>query len=177
MIDIPIPMAAQCGQPVAVPVVPITLNLIQGVLASAGDEENSVYSRPGKDARLNEERPLRILIVEDEILTADYTRYLLSELGYEVCGHATNANSALSLAEAERPDLILMDITLGRGEDGVSAARRIGDKFGIRSLFVTAYGDQVTLDRIQAVNPLGVLLKPFDKERLRVAISAAVYGA
>jgi DNA-binding NarL/FixJ family response regulator len=120
---------------------------------------------------------LRILIVEDEILTADYIRYLLLELGYEVCGHATNANAAVRLAETHRPDLILMDITLGRGEDGISAARRIGDQLGIRSLFVTAYGDRVTLDRLRTVNPLGVVLKPFDKDRLRTAITGATAGS
>ena len=58
-----------------------------------------------------------------------------------------------------------------------SAARRIGEQFGIRSLFVTAYGDRVTLDRVQTVNPLGVVLKPFDKERLRSAIATASAGA
>jgi DNA-binding NarL/FixJ family response regulator len=142
-------------------------------LASAGNEEGNASTQQTNNAPLGKERPLRILIVEDEILTADYTKYLLLELGYEVCGHATNAAAAVRMADTYRPDLILMDITLGRGEDGISAARRIGEQLGIRSLFVTAYGDRVTLDRVQTVNPLGVVLKPFDKERLRSAIAAA----
>jgi len=142
-------------------------------LASAGDEEGNSSTQQTNNAPLGKERPLRILIVEDEILTADYTKYLLLEMGYEVCGHATNAAAAVRMADTYRPDLVLMDITLGRGEDGISAARRIGEQLGIRSLFVTAYGDRVTLDRVQTVNPLGVVLKPFDKERLRSAIAAA----
>jgi DNA-binding NarL/FixJ family response regulator len=142
-------------------------------LASAGDEEGNSSTQQTNNAPLGKERPLRILIVEDEILTADYTKYLLLEMGYDVCGHATNAAAAVRMADTYRPDLVLMDITLGRGEDGISAARRIGEQLGIRSLFVTAYGDRVTLDRVQTVNPLGVVLKPFDKERLRSAIAAA----
>jgi DNA-binding NarL/FixJ family response regulator len=142
-------------------------------LASAGNEEGNSSTQQTNNAPLGKERPLRILIVEDEILTADYTKYLLLEMGYEVCGHATNAAAAVRMADTYRPDLVLMDITLGRGEDGISAARRIGEQLGIRSLFVTAYGDRVTLDRVQTVNPLGVVLKPFDKERLRSAIAAA----
>jgi DNA-binding NarL/FixJ family response regulator len=142
-------------------------------LASAGDEEGNSSTQQANNAPLGKERPLRILIVEDEILTADYTKYLLLEMGYDVCGHATNAAAAVRMADTYRPDLVLMDITLGRGEDGISAARRIGEQLGIRSLFVTAYGDRVTLDRVQTVNPLGVVLKPFDKERLRSAIAAA----
>jgi two-component system, response regulator PdtaR len=166
-------MAVQCWQSLLPAVVPIPLDTLQTLLASAGDEEGNSSTQQTNNAPLGKERPLRILIVEDEILTADYTKYLLLEMGYEVCGHATNAAAAVRMADTYRPDLVLMDITLGRGEDGISAARRIGEQLGIRSLFVTAYGDRVTLDRVQTVNPLGVVLKPFDKERLRSAIAAA----
>ena len=166
-------MAVQCWQSLFPTVVPIPLDTLPTLLASARNEEGNSSTQQTNNAPLGKERPLRILIVEDEILTADYTKYLLLELGYEVCGHATNAAAAVRMADTYRPDLILMDITLGRGEDGISAARRIGEQLGIRSLFVTAYGDRVTLDRVQTVNPLGVVLKPFDKERLRSAIAAA----
>jgi DNA-binding NarL/FixJ family response regulator len=116
---------------------------------------------------------LRLLIVEDEILTADYMHHLLVELGHEVCGHAINVASALKLAESCRPDLVLMDVNLGRGGDGIVAAQQILERFGIRSLFVTAYGDRVTLGRTQSIDPAGVVLKPFDKQRLAQALLAA----
>ena len=116
---------------------------------------------------------LRILIVEDEILTADYIHHLLIELGYEVCGHATGAAAALQLTGDRRPDLVLMDVNLGRGGDGVEAARRILEQFSVRSLFVTAYGDRVTLGRAESAQPAGILFKPFDKTRLGEALAAA----
>src|ERR671938_423998 len=131
-------MAVQYSQPVYSTVVPVPVITPEILLASAGEEEKSFSNHQTKNTPFEKQRPLRILIVEDEILTADYTKYLLIELGYEVCGHATNAVAAVRMADNYRPDLILMDITLGRGEDGISAARRIGEQLGIRSLFVTA---------------------------------------
>src|SRR5262245_20434342 len=124
-------MAVQCWQPLFSTVVPILLGTLRTLLASAGEGEKNPSTQQTKKAPLGKERPLRILIVEDEILTADYTKYLLLELGYEVCGHATNAAAAVRMADNYRPDLVLMDITLGRGEDGISAARRIGEQTGI----------------------------------------------
>lgn len=141
----------------------------------AGDPGPDVDSDVG-DARTAPRTPLRLLIVEDEILTAEYMQYLLVELGYEVCGHAINAAAAVRLAESCRPDLVLMDVNLGRGGDGVVAARQILERFAIRSLFVTAYGDRVTLGRVLSADPAGVILKPFDKQRLASAIEAASRG-
>ena len=135
-----------------------------GELGSDGDTAKIVPQRQG---------PLRLLIVEDEILTADYMQHLLLELGHEVCGHAINADAALRLAKTCQPDLVLMDVNLGRGGDGIAAAQQILERFGIRSLFVTAYGDRVTMGRAQSADPLGIVVKPFDKQRLAEAIAAA----
>ena len=125
---------------------------------------------------LRRQTAMRLLIVEDEILTADYMQHLLVELGHEVCGHAINAAAALRLAESCRPDLVLMDVNLGRGGDGIAAAQQILERFRIRSLFVTAYGDRVTLGRAQSAGPAGVVLKPFDKQALAAALEAAQSG-
>lgn len=131
-------------------------------------------SGSGAEKEETAQQPLmRVLIVEDEVLTADYLQHLLIELGYEVCGHATSAAAALNLAGLCRPDIVLMDVNLGRGGDGIGAARQILDNFGIRSLFVTAYGDRATLSRAQGADPVGLVLKPFDKQRLAAAIAGA----
>jgi DNA-binding NarL/FixJ family response regulator len=129
------------------------------------------------DAAIRPQPSLRILVVEDEILTADYLEHLLVELGHEVCGHATSVAAALRLADLHRPDLVLMDVNLGRGGDGIEAAKQILAQFSIRSLFVTAYGDRVTLGRVQSVGPAGIVLKPFDKQRLGDAIAGALGGS
>jgi hypothetical protein len=76
-------MAVQCWQSLLPAVVPIPLDTLQPLLASAGDEEGNSSTQQANNAPLGKERALRILIVEDEILTADYTKYLLLEMGYE----------------------------------------------------------------------------------------------
>ena len=55
----------------------------------------------------------------------------------------------------------------------MEAARRILEQFSVRSLFVTAYGDRVTLGRAESAQPAGILFKPFDKTRLGEALAAA----
>ena len=75
-------MAVQCWQSLLPAVVPIPLDTLRTLLASAGDEEGNSSTQQTNNAPLGKERPLRILIVEDEILTADYTKYWLLEMGY-----------------------------------------------------------------------------------------------
>ena len=140
-------------------------------ISSGGGELGSDNGSMGLGAA--HRRPLRLLIVEDEVLTADYMQHLLLELGHEVCGHAVSAETALRLAKSAKPDFILMDVNLGRGGDGISAAQEILQRFGIRSLFVTAYGDRVTMGRAQSAAPIGIVIKPFDKQRLASAIAEA----
>jgi two-component system, response regulator PdtaR len=157
-----------------IPATPIPPPMAGWDLAACASSENEL-SPDGDKGGIGPQRrgPLRLLIVEDEILTADYMQHLLLELGHEVCGHAINAETALRLAKTFEPDLILMDVNLGRGGDGIIAAQEILQRFGIRSLFVTAYGDRVTLGRAQSAGPLGIVVKPFDKQRLAEALAAA----
>ena len=66
----------------------------------------------------------RILIAEDEAVTAlDLKRELIA-LGYEVTGIADNASDAVNAAAAQKPDLVLMDIHLSGSMDGIVAACR-----------------------------------------------------
>jgi CheY-like chemotaxis protein len=68
---------------------------------------------------------------------------------------------AVSLALESRPDLILMDVRLGRGGDGVDAARTIHAHFPVPIVFCSAYTDQPeTLARMQEADAAGILSKP-----------------
>jgi two-component system, response regulator PdtaR len=81
--------------------------------------------------------PVRVLLVEDEILTALDIEYLVQQLGYEVCGIAASAPEAVQAADELRPDLVLMDIRLARGTDGIQAAGEIRTRFDIASLYLS----------------------------------------
>jgi DNA-binding NarL/FixJ family response regulator len=118
--------------------------------------------------------PVRVLLVEDEILTALDIEHLVQQLGYEVCGIAASAPEAVRAADDLRPDLVLMDIRLARGTDGIQAAGEIRARLGIGSLYLSAHTDAATLHRAQATRPLGFVAKPYTRVQLEAALRAAV---
>ncbi len=116
----------------------------------------------------------RIFIVEDEALIAEDLRRRLIELGHEVAGTAGSALEALTLMQASRPDLVLMDIVLRGRADGIAVADTIRAQWNIPVLYLTAYTNDETMARAKATNPLGILRKPFDTHTLRQAIDRAL---
>ena len=116
----------------------------------------------------------RVLIVDDEWLISVQLEQMLTAAGFDVVGTAADAASAVALAGRERPDLVLMDIRLAGPVDGIEAAREILDRFGIRSLFVSAHSDQATVARSRAAQPAGWLPKPFTEAELLQGVRAAL---
>lgn len=105
----------------------------------------------------------RVLVVEDENIVALDIQSRLEDLGYDVPATASSGEEALEKAEAVRPDLVLMDITL-RGEmDGIEASRRIRRDLNIPCVFLTAHGDNATLQRAKGAGPFGYIVKPFEE--------------
>ena len=132
-------------------------------LAPAGD---------GGQEKPNERR--RILVVEDEALVAMATSQLLEDAGYEVVGMAADKAQAVRLAEQEQPDLVLMDIRLRGGDDGVETAAQIRARFGLRILYVSAHGDSATLSRAAKTEPAGFVGKPHTTDELLSAVGRAL---
>lgn len=114
--------------------------------------------------------PKRILIVEDEFLIALTAEEALLAEGFEVVGVAATYEQALSIAERERPDLVLMDIRLASVRDGVEAAIEIRRRFGLASLFTSANQDPENVARAQPAEPAGWLPKPYAIEKLVEAV-------
>ena len=123
-----------------------------------------------RDTQDVEARSLRVLIVEDEFYISLHTRELLEALGHVVVAVAVSADQAFSIAERERPDVVLMDIRLVGERDGIDAAQEIAGRLGIGSIFVTANTDPETRRRADAVPPLGFLEKPLTVQRLRLGL-------
>jgi CheY-like chemotaxis protein len=118
---------------------------------------------------------VRILIVEDEILVARDTENMLMHFGYEVVGIAGTGEEAVGLAGELSPDLILMDLRLGEGMDGIEAAGRIRELYGLPVIYVTAHADEASLKRAKMTGPIGYLLKPFEEKELRMTLETAIY--
>jgi DNA-binding NarL/FixJ family response regulator len=115
-----------------------------------------------------------ILIVEDELIVALDLSQAVEDLGHEVAGTASTSEEAVALAQATRPDLVLMDIRLAGGVDGIDTAAVIQRAHPCPVVFVTAYDDDATLARGRVVEPCGYLVKPVDTQDLREVIQAAL---
>lgn len=120
-------------------------------------------------------KPTRILIVEDEILIALEIETRLKKFGFEVCGKAVSSEEALFLVESESPELVLMDIMIKGTMDGIQTASVINKKYNIPIIYLTAYVDQVTLNRAKETNPFGYLAKPIQERDLHSTIEMALY--
>lgn len=116
----------------------------------------------------------KILIVEDEMITAKDLEHSLTNLGCQVVGIASSGEEAIAKAGLTQPDLILMDIVLAGPMDGVSATQRIQSQFDVPVIYVTAYSDAQTVKRAMHSRPYGYVVKPFKEEQLRDAIGAAL---
>jgi len=116
----------------------------------------------------------RILIVEDEAVTAMDLAAELCSLGYDICGTADTADEAFATALREKPQLVLMDIRLGEGGDGIAAAQRITASLDTAVVFLTAHSDDATLNRALAVSPYGYIVKPFRVRDLKVSVDVAL---
>jgi PAS domain S-box-containing protein len=117
----------------------------------------------------------RILIVEDDPLSAARIREDLSGLGYVVAGIASSGVEAIKEVSEVRPDLVLMDIVLKGDMDGIKAAEHIGASFDVPVVYLTAYADADTLHRAKITEPYGYILKPCAEKELHTNIEIALY--
>ncbi len=103
---------------------------------------------------------MKVLIAEDEILTARSLKFEIEELGCDVMELVVKGEEAVTAALLENPDLILMDIRLAGDVGGIEAAEKIHMKKNIPIVFMTGYAKEDFRDEMDRVKPLGFLEKP-----------------
>jgi DNA-binding NtrC family response regulator len=110
---------------------------------------------------------LRVLVVEDEVLIADYIALELEDAGHVVIGTPTTAAEALNILSAQSPDLVLCDISIKGDRDGIQLVDEMRS-MGITSphAFISGSGDPETRARAEATRPIAFLQKPFDYQKL-----------
>ena len=116
----------------------------------------------------------RILVVEDEGIVARDIQRCLVDRGHDVPVVAASAESALSAAEELRPDLALMDVSLRAPLDGIACAARLRERFQIPVVYLTAHGDERTLERARETAPVGYVLKPYQDNELLATVEVAL---
>jgi PAS domain S-box-containing protein len=117
----------------------------------------------------------RILIVEDERITAEDLRETLTDLGYVVTASVSNGADAIAHAAENAPDLALMDVRIQGEMDGTETARILRDRFNIPVIYLTAHADSSTVTRAKDAGPLGYITKPFQEAALHASIEIALH--
>ena len=117
----------------------------------------------------------KIMIVEDEGIVAMDIRNQLESFGYEVVATAFSGGQAVTLATQLRPELVIMDIVLKGSMDGIKAAQTIMESLHIPVIFLTAYSDPDTIQRVKATGAYGYLIKPFRSDELHASIEVVLY--
>ncbi len=116
-----------------------------------------------------------IMVVEDEGVVAKDLETSLRRLGYDVSLTVSSGEAAVDMVESVRPDLVLMDVRLRGGMDGVEAARLIQFRHDLPVVYLTAYADGATLRRSLDTQPYGYLVKPFEDKELHATIETALH--
>jgi DNA-binding NarL/FixJ family response regulator len=115
----------------------------------------------------------RALIVEDEIFFAISLEADMRALGFDICDLAANGHQASILAMSNQPDVVLMDINLEGGREGIEVARWLRKVCEAPIVFITGYTDRNTVKRIHEQVPgAPVLAKPVYGDRLADAVAA-----
>ena len=117
----------------------------------------------------------KILIFEDESIIAMELKRKLEQIGYVIPAIESFGEKAIEMVERHNPDLILMDIMLEGQVDGVQAAMRIREMRDIPIVFLTAYSDDRTIQRVKQIEPYGYILKPFDEREIKTVVELALY--
>jgi len=115
-----------------------------------------------------------VLVVEDDVLVAKDLERTLHRLGYRVVAVVRSARAALQVVGQTGPDLVLCDIGLKGGLDGIDLASSIRDQFGTPVVFLSGRSDAATLQRIARSGSVAYLMKPFREPELQASIALAL---
>ncbi len=117
---------------------------------------------------------IRILIVDDDAITRLALNAVLSQMGYTVSAVVTNGDDALQQVSANPPNLVLTDVSLGRGIDGIELTALLGKSCAMPVMCMSGHTDENTLRRARRAGAAGYLVKPFSDLELRQCVANAL---
>lgn len=120
------------------------------------------------------EYPVKILIVEDNVIIADDMQSMLEETGYEVVDNVIVYEQAIEVLKNHHVDLVLIDIILASDKTGIDLGKHIRKNYDIPFIFVTSNSDKATVENAKTVQPDGYLVKPFEQHDLYTSIEIAL---
>ena len=115
-------------------------------------------------------KPLGIAVAEDDWFLAEYLCGELAALSHTVVGRARTGDELINLVAHKRPDLVLVDVRLADGSDGLAAAKEIQERFEVPAIAATGH---LTAAEAEAAGLLGILGKPYTPQALRGVLEEA----
>jgi len=118
---------------------------------------------------------LKILIVEDDSVSALLLQRALEKNNHIIIGVADSGEKALDLLEVNYADIVMMDISLAGELDGIKTTEIINEKYDIPVVYLSASSDAETLNKVVGTNPSAYVIKPFNIRELNMVIELAIY--
>lgn len=119
---------------------------------------------------------IKILIVEDEPLIAEDIAEALRLNDYAVSAIVYSKEDALAELDRNLPDVVLLDINLNGGMEGIEIAGTIAARYSIPFIFLTSYSDKTTVASSKVTEPAGYIVKPFTEAGLYSSLEIALYN-
>ncbi len=116
----------------------------------------------------------KILVVDDDRLVLATVAHGLAQAGYDVID-ADNGDDAILLARQHKPDLALLDIRM-EGMSGFDVAAYLRDHLRVPFMFLSAFADDETLQKVKALGAVAYLVKPLDIGQILPTVAAALAG-
>lgn len=118
---------------------------------------------------------LKILIVEDDSVSALLLQRALEKNSHEIIGIADTGEKALEILEESLADIVMMDINLAGELDGIKTTEIINEKYDIPVVYLSASSDAETLNKVVGTNPSAYVIKPFNIRELNMVIELAIF--
>ena len=118
---------------------------------------------------------IKVLVVEDDMLTAKNISECLENDGFEIVAMVDNGEDAIKITHEKFPDIAVLDIGLGTGKmNGIETAKRMNQFAKIPVIFLTAYSDKGTIDSAATTLPASYLVKPVNNIQLLASVHMAM---
>lgn len=117
---------------------------------------------------------MRVLIVEDDQVTAKNLEAILRRRGFLPIGPASSSGAAINYAEKDSPQLALVDIRLESIDSGIQLAGKLKTDFEVPVVFVTGFSEEALFEKASEARPLGFLRKPFSEPEVIVFLESVL---
>jgi signal transduction histidine kinase len=118
---------------------------------------------------------LKILIVEDDSVSALLLQRALEKNAHQIIGIADTGEKAIEILAESRADIVMMDINLAGELDGIKTTEIINEKYDIPVVYLSASSDAETLNKVVGTNPSAYVIKPFNIRELNMVIELAIF--